>query len=38
MRRTGWASSLRFRLLAGTVVGLSLALLLAGLLLSSWLM
>ena len=36
MRRAGWASSLRFRLLAGTVVGLSLALLLAGLLLSGF--
>ena len=34
MRRAGWANSLRFRLLAATVVALSLALLLAGLLLS----
>ena len=36
MRRAGWANSLRFRLLAATVVALSLALLLAGLLLSSF--
>ena len=35
MRRAGWATSLRFRLLAATVVALSLALLLAGLLLAS---
>ena len=34
MRRAGWATSLRFRLLAATVVALSLALLLAGLLLA----
>ena len=36
MKRAGWATSLRFRLLAGTVVGLSLALLVAGLLLSGF--
>ena len=36
MTRAGWASSLRLRLLAATVVGLSVALLLAGLLLSGF--
>ncbi len=35
MIRPGWAASLRFRLLAATLVALSLALLLAGLLLAS---
>ena len=36
MTRAGWASSLRFRLLAATVLALSVALLLAGLLLSGF--
>jgi signal transduction histidine kinase len=36
MRRAAWASSLRFRLLAVTVLALSVALLLAGLLLSGF--
>ena len=36
MTRAGWASSLRLRLLAATVLGLSVALLLAGLLLSGF--
>lgn len=36
MTRAGWASSLRLRLLAATVMGLSVALLLAGLLLSGF--
>jgi signal transduction histidine kinase len=36
MTRAGWASSLRFRLLAVTVLALSVALLLAGLLLSGF--